>query len=184
MLAGNDAFIPTSFESIATATGTGSNSSVTFSSIPSTYQHLQVRWIWRTTAAATTTAAAGVRLNGDSGTNYATRRMVGDGSSASMQSTTFETYAGGPLSIAASNAPSDTFTVGILDIHDYASTTKNKTLQFRWGHDFNNTSGAVFLSSSLWINTNAVTSLTLLMANSANSIATNSTFALYGIKGA
>lgn len=170
------------YESIATVNGTGSASSVTFSSIPSTYKHLQVRWLWRSTAAATT-SAAGVRLNGDSGGNYATHRLLGDGSGVSAQGSTAQTYAGGPLSIASDSATANCFTVGILDIEDYTSTTKNKTMRFSFGHDFNG-SGVVFLSSSLWLNTNAVTSLTLLMADSARNISSTSVFSLYGIKGA
>lgn len=170
-----------SFEPIANANGTGSSSTVTFNSIPSTYKHLQVRWLWRSTASATT-SAAGVRLNSDSGANYATHRLLGDGASVSAQGSVSETYAGGPLSIASANALADSFTVGILDIHDYASTTKNKTLRFSFGHDFNG-SGVVFLSSSLWLNTNAVTSLSLLMADPARNISSTSVFSLYGIKG-
>ena len=43
MLAGNAAYVPSSYESIASATGTGSSGTITFSSIPSTYQSLQLR---------------------------------------------------------------------------------------------------------------------------------------------
>jgi len=39
----NSAYIPTSYESIASATGTGSSNTITLSSIPSTYKHLQLR---------------------------------------------------------------------------------------------------------------------------------------------
>jgi len=174
--------MPNTFELIASSTVTGATAaSISFSSIPSTYSHLQVRWLWRSTATATT-SAAGVRLNGDSGANYATHRLLGDGASVAASGADSQTYAGGPLSIASASALADSFTVGILDIHDYASTTKNKTMRFSFGHDFNG-SGAVFMSSSLWLNTNAITSLTLLMADSARNISSTSTFALYGIKG-
>lgn len=180
-LLGSYAPVSTAFESIATANASGSASSITFSSIPSTYQHLQLRWLARSSFAATT-SAAGVRLNGDSGANYATHRVLGDGSSTAEGGSTSQTYAGGPLSIASDSSTANCFTVGILDIHDYASTTKNKTLRFSFGHDFNG-SGVVFMSSSLWLNTSAVNSLTFLLADSARNFTNTSTFALYGIKG-
>ena len=39
---------PSSFESIATVSGTGSSGTITFSSIPATYKHLQIRYIGKT----------------------------------------------------------------------------------------------------------------------------------------
>jgi len=43
LLVGNDPYIPTDFESIATTTLSTNTASVTFSSIPATYTHLQIR---------------------------------------------------------------------------------------------------------------------------------------------
>ena len=171
------------FESIASASGTGSSSSITFSSIPSTYQHLQLRWLWRTTATGVY-QGCGVRLNGDSGTNYATHRIFADGAAVYVQGSVSQSSAGGPLVVPAASALADSFGVGILDIHDYASTTKNKTFRFFSGWDLNDTNGGVIVSSSLWLNTNAVNSLTVTMANAAHNISSTSRFALYGIKGA
>ncbi len=53
LLAGNAYFQPTAYESIATTTvGAGGTSTITFSSIPSTYTHLQIRGIGRSDAAS------------------------------------------------------------------------------------------------------------------------------------
>lgn len=166
------------FESIATATGTGSSATVTFSSIPSTYQHLQLRW---TSRVSTTFSTVRIRFNSDSGSNYAYHDLVGGGSSASASgsaSATFNYLGFTPGTSYLSNTTS----VGVVDIHDYASTTKNKTLRNFSGFDTNG-DGSVYLTSGLWMNTNAINTITIINAASSN-WTTATQFALYGIKGA
>jgi hypothetical protein len=68
----------------------------------------------------------------------------------------------------------------IIDIQDYSSTSKNKTVRTFSGVDFNG-SGSVNLYSSLWMSTSAISSLTL--TSNTGEFSTNTTFALYGIKG-
>lgn len=165
-----------SFESIATATGTGSSNSITFSSIPSTYQHLQLRISYLATA-----TKLFLQPNGDTNTaNFARHSLFGDGSTVSA------------LGVAASTSPFITNlgadssttnpTVVIIDIHDYASTSKNKTIRVFTGID-NNGSGAINVNSILWMSTTAISSLVIPNQNGTN-YTTSSTFALYGIKGA
>ena len=78
----------TSFESIATVTVSGSNvSSITFSSIPGTYTHLQIRAFMVSGLSANNQW----RFNGDSGNNYTWHQLQGDGSGASV-------YASNPTS--------------------------------------------------------------------------------------
>jgi hypothetical protein len=175
MLAGNDAFIPNSFESIATATGTGSSTTITFSSIPGTYQHLQLRFFGRTT---TGTSVLSMTFNGSAGTNYARHYLAGDGSlaTASGAANTAQIYTG--YAINTTNMGG----VGIIDIHDYASTTKNKTVRSFTGNNTDTPGNdELRLSSGVWKNTSAITSITF---TSTDNFATNATFALYGIKGA
>ena len=69
--------------------------------------------------------------------------------------------------------------VSIIDIHDYASSTKNKVIRTVSGNDQNG-AGNIYLTSGLWLSTAAVTSITLF--TTANYL--NTTFALYGVKGA
>ena len=80
-LAGNPVIMPGSFESIATVSGNGSSSSFTFSSIPATYSHLQIRLISRGTRAFASEQLY-IRLNGDAASNYAYHYVYGDGSGA------------------------------------------------------------------------------------------------------
>lgn len=171
----------TSYESIATTTvGAGGVASITFSSIPATYQHLQIRYIART-ARANQEDNIQLRFNSDSGGNYAAHVLYSDGATAGAfsdgSSITFNTRS----VVAAASSTSGVFGAGVIDILDYDDTSKNTTVRSLNGYD-NSTTGQVRLSSGLWMNTAAVTSITILSANSAD-ISQHSSFALYGIKG-
>lgn len=178
------AFVPPAFESIATVTGTGSAGDITFSSIPSTYKHLQLRGVAQdTSTAGDTTLSLELRFNSDTGSNYAYHELRGDGASASNNAGSAETkivvFNANMRAAAASNIHG----VSIIDIHDYSSTTKKKTLRSFSGMDRNSgsTDGRLSLGSGLWMNENAITSITLIPAITA--FTTTSTFSLYGIKG-
>jgi hypothetical protein len=163
------------FESIATANGTGSSATLTFSSIPSTYQHLQIRFNGLSTSNATLT----MRYNSDTGSNYAVHYLFGNGSSAGAGAETTQTlmnlYGSVPLAAASSQTGTS-----IIDILDYANTNKYKTQRALSAYDSNG-SGFVFFNSGLWQSTSAITSITLT-ANAGN-WTTTTTAALYGIKG-
>ena len=141
---------------------------ITFSSIPATYKHLQIRL----TAKLSANGYPQLRFNGDTGSNYSYHYIYGNGSSAysgGSTSTTniFTTYAG--------NATNPT--VSVIDILDYADTNKYNTTRSLNGQD-NNGTGFIWLFSGNWRNTAAVTSITL----TTNDLFTQySSFALYGV---
>ena len=167
--------VTSSYESIATITGTGSSGTISFTSIPSTYKHLQVRWMGKSTSTGTYTA---LTFNGDSGASYATHSVYGTGSNpaATEAYSNNSSMSGGFLT-----ASTDTgFGIAVLDILDYANTSKNKTLRGLTGRE-NNGSGIVALISGLWMSTSAVNRLDITV--NAGSWSTTSSFALYGIKG-
>lgn len=173
--------VTNSYESIATVTGSGA--SVTFSSIPSTYKHLQIRSIARTSSGAYDTVLL-YRLNGDSTyTNYFGRHLLyGDGSTAAAAANNSSAFTGGAVGQTAGGlTASNVFATTIVDILDYQNTNKNKTLRGLGGIDTNG-GGTVAFASSLWLNTAAVTSITILPYD-GSSFAANTQFALYGIKG-
>lgn len=170
----------TAFESIATATGTGSSNTITFSSIPSTYQHLQIRWLSRSTRTANADSLQ-VTLNSASST-YAAHNLYGDGSTVVASDANGLSYITLLSGSTAANRATGIMGVGILDIHDYASTTKAKTLRAFHGYDTNG-AGITVLDSGLWTSTSAITSITFVVGTSGN-FTTDTTFALYGIKGA
>ena len=162
-----------SFEPIATATPSGT-STVTFSGIPSTYKHLQLRMSVRTSGSG---QPIYIRMNNVSTSTYRTHFLAGDGSSAfagSNQDTGWltEYYNGAD--------PTNPF-VAICDLQDYASTTKNKVIRSFSGIDENG-SGQVWLSSGLLVDTSAITRLDCLIL-SAQTYASGTTISLYGIQG-
>lgn len=173
----------TAFESIATTTLTTNTLSVTLSSIPSTYQHLQVRILARCTRGAAN-GNLNIQLNSDTGANYAQHELSGDGATALAAGSTGATAPNISRSPGTS-ATADIFSGTIIDIHDYANTSKYTTLRSFYGYDNNSATviGSVGMRSILWLNTAAVDSLTFTSASSSSFVA-GSTFALYGIKGA
>lgn len=172
-LDGNSAYNPSSFESIATVTGTGSSGTITFSSIPSTYKSLQIRGLMNTNLGSN--ASTYMTLNGDTGANYARHYLYGDGTSA----TAVGSNADSSIQTGWVGNSSTSMGTVIIDIIDYASTSKNKTIRSFSGDDLNG-SGRVMLLSGLWVNTAAVSSISLTIGGS---FTTTTQFALYGIKG-
>lgn len=171
----------TSFESIATVTvGSGGSSSITFSSISSSYSHLQLRMIARDSRNVGNLSNLYMTFNSDSGSNYARHELYGDGSSAGAGAATSQTsiYFG---NCTSATIAANIFTGVIVDILDYTNTNKYKTIRSLSGGDYNG-GGVIALNSGLWMSTNAITSITItpLVAN----ITQYSHFALYGIKSA
>lgn len=164
-----------SYESIASAT-VGSAGVITFSSIPSTYKHLQLRYMAKCTSAT----AAYMRFNGDTATNYNWHYLNGTGTAVGAAG--YATQAQIGFTPPDSGIGSSQFTVGIVDIIDYESTTKFKTVRTFCGIDVNGTGGDVALDSGLWRSTSAINSITI--TTFGTDFSTGSTFALYGIKGA
>lgn len=175
------AFVSPAFESIASANGTGSSGTVTFSGIPSTFQHLQIRILGRSSS---TGREALIRFNADTGSNYAEHNLRGNGATAAAVGEASKTSIASAY-VATSGAATDTMGVSIIDIHDYASTTKNKTLRALSGLSDNNlqtTNERIYLFSGLWMDTDAIDSISI--ASNSGNWTTSSVFALYGIRGA
>lgn len=172
--------VTNSYESIATTTvGSGGSATVTFSSIPSTYTHLQIRIIGRIDQSNTDDNIY-VRFNGDNGANYAGHYFFGTGSTAVAAAAANQNQ-GVACRTTGGSSSANIFGVGTCDILDYANTNKNKTVRVLTGHDQNG-EGLIFLMSTLWRNTSAVTSITLFTL--AGNMTQYTQLALYGIKGA
>jgi hypothetical protein len=169
-----------SYDSIATVTvGAGGSSSISFTSIPATYTHLQVRGIARLTGAFTYEEYSPT-LNSDTGSNYAYHYLQGSGSSA-ISSGGGNTTAGRSGSwVGGTGLNSSVFGAIIIDILDYSDTNKYTTIRMFGGLD-NNGGGYVGIASSLWRSTDAVTTFTL---DVPSDFAQYSYFALYGIRSA
>jgi hypothetical protein len=168
------------YDSLATVTLDATTASITFAGIPSTYTHLQIRGIGRTNRATPADMdSLFIQFNGDTAANYSDHALRGDGASATATSdvsyTGMEMYRLANLYVA-----STVMGAQIVDILDYANTSKYKTIRALGGVD-NNGSGQVALNSGNWRNTAAVTSILLKPAVGTLFTAYTS-FALYGVK--
>lgn len=172
MLAGNTVWSPWepqgAYDALATVTvPSGGAASVTFAGIPTGYKHLQMRgfmkadYDWQ------------FRYNGDAGNNYTRHLLYGAGSSAA--SAGYVNTASAYIGYGDSPTQWGSF---VVDILDYTSTTKNKVSRSLMGWD-NNGSGFVMLNSSAWLNTSAVTSITVVPQGT---IQQYSQISLYGVK--
>lgn len=171
------------FDSIATASGTGSSGVITFSSIPSTYKHLQLRILARTNEVATGGALMLLQFNGVSTTSYAQHEIRGaNGGSLTAARYANQSQIETAWYVRDSELTND-YGVGIIDILDYASTAKYKTVRVYSGYEANTGGSRMTLSSGLFMSTSAISSLTLNGSAGSNSFLTGSKFALYGIKG-
>jgi hypothetical protein len=170
-----------SFYSIATVTASGGSNTLTFTNIPQTYTHLQLRGIGRD-GRADINDALFIQFNGDTGTNYTAHGLIGRTTSPTVATATFDNRLNQTgaytARVSSANTNANCFGAGITDILDYANTNKNKTVRTLSGYD-NFSDGEVDLYSSAWYSTAAITSINILAPN--GNFFANSTFALYGV---
>lgn len=173
------------YDSLATVTvPSGGVTSVTFSSIPTGYKHLQIRYI----GLSTSTGATDLKMNFNSDTtgSYAYHGLYGTGAAASAL-TSPTSYSRIILTNGLGNSSySNMYYAGIVDVLDYANVSKYKTTRALGGFDTNNATTnvnneTIVLNSGLWMNTSAINSITFAPDVSTN-IAQHSQFALYGVK--
>jgi len=171
------------FESIATVSvGSGGVSSVSFTSIPGTYSHLQIRILGKSNR-ADANETIGIQFNSDTGNNYGSHGIWGDGGgSASAAQLNYPASAITLPWIAGDSNGGSVFGVSVIDILDIQNTNKYTTVRGLTGYD-NNGSGQSALGSGLWSNTAAITSVTVKPFN-GTLWKQYSQFALYGIRSA
>jgi hypothetical protein len=159
------------YDSLASVTLSASASSITFAGIPSGYKHLQLRAMSMCVGGATINGT--MYFNSDStGTNYYSHNLTGNGSSAAAGAYNFP-YT--PFFTGSSTAPQSI----VMDFLDYSNVNKNKTVRILSGYDANG-SGNISLTSQLWNNTAAISSIAI--STNGGNWAQYSSFALYGVK--
>ena len=165
------------FESLATNLLGTNTQTVSFASIPSTYKHLQLR------IRGNSNGGPRITFNSSGGTAYAEHYLDGSGSSATAGGSNgnnhFGTY--GSLVNGGGGGLSGQENAWLIDIHDYSSGSKNKTVRAFTGYDANG-SGQIKLGSALWASTAAISSIQL-DAGSGKTWYAGTLFSLYGIKG-
>lgn len=170
---------PAAFELISTQVLTGTAATVTFSSIPSTYTHLQLRIVAKFSAASATGYSA-VRFNSDSAANYSYHYLYGTGTSVASTGSAGTSFAG-LVFMGANDVGASVFSSNIIDILDYKDTNKYKTTRLLGGRS-QSTSPQVNLVSGNWRSTSAITSIDLPVLD-GTSYSIGSRFSLYGVKG-
>jgi hypothetical protein len=164
----------TDYESIQTVTLGSSASTISFTSIPGTYKHLQIRAFARYTTGTET--GVKMRINSDTGSNYAYHELYGTGTGAGAANGINQTAISDVIYI---NSTASVYGAAVVDILDYADTNKFKTIRSLNGADVNG-GGYITFMSGLWRSTSAITNIEMYVA--ANAMAQYSSFALYGIK--
>jgi hypothetical protein len=169
--AGGEPVFVDAFEHIATGTGTGSNTTIEFTSIPTDYKHLQVRWAGRNTSNLN---PLNIRINNISTSSYARHHVRGVSTSTQVNAEINSSDIS--LTVGLGTGVPQTFVIGVMDILDPFSTTKNTTIKAFYG-----VGGTIFLASGFLNNTTAVSSLQFSVQG--NAFAIGSRISLYGIKG-
>lgn len=180
MLAGNAPYVPTSYQSIATATGDGSSGVITFNSIPQTFKHLQLRCNMFVANANQTPT---IQFNGATGASYTAHYgyAFGTGGSFVKSAQGYASrnfiYLGGIGWGTVTTYPN----VVVIDIHDYSATDQWKVVTALAG--FANgiaNEGEVDMSSGMYTSTSAISSISI---QGVSIFTTDTTIALYGIVG-
>ena len=181
MLAGNTVWNPWepqgAYDSLATVTvGSTAVASIDFTGIPSGYTHLQVRGSVLTSTGGSILA---MQMNGDTGSNYSNHVLLGNGTSALAGARTTQTKLNlfGDYYGTSTTSPTGL----IIDILDYSSTTKNKTVRCLSGIDVNG-GGEIELNSGLWYNSTIAAITSIKIGLGTQNLSNYTSFSLYGIK--
>jgi hypothetical protein len=162
--------MPITYEPIATTTLSSTSSSITFSSIPSTYTDLRLIF---TGNFSSNSDDYKLRINSDSGTNYSSLWLRGDGTSASQDRTTATSF----INLSRGDGMNTSIENQTMDIFSYTGSTF-KSMILRRSSDRNG-SGTTEVNAGMWMSTSAVTSINIFTDVYTFAIGTTAT--LYGI---
>jgi hypothetical protein len=143
---------------IAGITATAGQSNINFSSLPQNFTHIQVRISGRSANTSGSFGSVYSGFNGEvfTGTSYTHHNVSGEGSSTAVLAQASQ----GQLNIGGGFFPWSTILANvqaslIIDILDYSSTSKNKTIKYIMGWDANGSGRAMF-GSGMRMNTAAI----------------------------
>jgi hypothetical protein len=174
----SDSIIPSfkAMDLISTTVLSSPAANVTFSSIPQTYKHLQIRMVTRGNYSSGIFAIY-ASFNGNQ--TYSWHRFKADGSSMSADgygSQSVMVFGNQPNANDTSNG----FAATIVDINDYTSSAKNKTANYISSFTGSNY-GFVHFGSGAQFDTAPIN--TIVIGQQGNQFIAGSRISLYGIKG-
>lgn len=156
--------------------GAGGTATVSFTSIPGTYKHLEIHYIAQSEASGA--QALSMRFNGDTGNNYHWQYVLGNTTAASAATATGQSSMR-VGSTAGSGAPSGAFSNGSIIIPDYTNTVTQKAFHSHGGRRDTTSAMTSEHDTGWWDTANAaITQIDLFVAS--GDIAENSRFTLYG----
>ena len=169
------------YESIATATITSNTQQITFSSIPQTYTHLQVRLMTRTNRAI---AIEGINIwfNGDFSSNLSpyTFNIMYDANGT--QGSVYSTSDSRVSQTTGSTQTANYYGVAIADILNYTNTNMKKSVR-AFTAAVPNGSAYLYYFGNQYNSTSAITSMTFNNGGTTDSFIAGTKIALYGLKG-
>lgn len=174
---------PNALTLISTTILGSATSEVNFTSIPSTYKHLQLRIVGRVDSAGDSSMT--LRFNSDTSgaSTYSWRAIRGTGSSV----TATYSYTNNRTTIAylpGTSSTANSFGTSIIDILDYANTSKNKTIRTLNGAPnltgtYTATNQAVVFWGGGWFDTSAISAIKV--SDYAANLIAGSRLSLYGV---
>jgi hypothetical protein len=178
-----------SYDALASVTLSSSASTITFSGIPNNYKHLQIRILSQTTRSTYNVDSFGIAINGvGTGTLYSRHQLVSNngGTSAVNSFNQPGTPSVNPfIDTTTSNAGANVFGSSIIDILDYASTTKYPVIRAIGGGDTNGIvssfCGTVGLSSALYAVAGPINSFSMFVTYGTTFNA-KTTASIYGVR--
>ena len=170
-------------EAISTTYLEADAASVTFSSIPATYEHLQLRFSPRSTSSGAGHLIMYIQFGTgggavDTGTNYSTHYMRGTGTTADASAVTGAAYTS-PVRMVQAGEVATLYSPTVVDILDYANANKNTTIMAVTSAMDAGSYPELGFGSGLWDATGAVDRIKL---SHASSFTRGSEFTLYGLK--
>jgi hypothetical protein len=174
------AFSDGAYDFIATNDVATATSSITFSSIPTTYQHLQLRYVGRNGRAADSAGFLGLQING-SYTTYLGTMYYASGAAPAGLDTNPSGSNGYQLHATGSTANASAYGTGVADFLNYNSTTQLKTVRVLSAAPSGSADSFLAIASMTLNSTSAITSISITGIDGANIIA-GSKFSLYGLK--
>tara|TARA_R110000824_G_scaffold227607_1_gene415445 strand:- start:527 stop:1069 length:543 start_codon:yes stop_codon:yes gene_type:complete len=150
----------------------------------SDYEHLELSFNIRGTRTNSSTYTE-IRFNGDTGSNYSTRRIHASGSNLYGQSAASEAYMflNKNQTVAGDTADSSVYSYGRLTIYDYLHANKNTTISEDWSTLLGDLSyGHCDRVTGVWDNTAALTTIVIEETQGSYNVKRESTVTLYGIK--
>ena len=168
---------------IASYTATGTVSDITFSSIPSTYTDLCVKYSLRSNSTSGTTEYCLFRFNNDSGSNYTTRSITAGGTSTSSGTRASQTELWSNNSSTGANDANDTantFSNGEIYIPNYLSSTQKSASIDDLAENNSTTTNKLGLAAGIWTGTAAINAIKIFPLS--GSWVQYTTAYLYGIK--